>query len=87
MSIGKSSSLPAIILKVRTSFESEEKSAKFAAGPTPERPGPMLLMVAATAVKFVTRSRPSIVISSSETINTRITGGCIPPKAVLYLSK
>ena len=39
-----------------TSFEKGENAAKFDAGPTPPRPGPMLLMVAATAVKFVIRS-------------------------------
>ena len=54
-SIGKSSSLPASILKQRTSLESGEKREKFCVGPTASRPGPMLFIVAATAVKLVVK--------------------------------
>ena len=35
------------------------KCAKFCVGPTSSSPGPILLNVAATAVKFVVRSLPS----------------------------
>ena len=59
MSMGKSSSLPASISNIITSFEGLLQKEKFLAGPTRFRPGPILLMVAAIAVKFVTRSCPS----------------------------
>ena len=72
MSIGKSSSLPAIILNVNTSFEKIEKSAKLEVGPTCERPGPILLMVATTAVKLVIRSLLSRVISNREVAKSRM---------------
>ena len=71
-SIGKSSRRPAIMLKVRTTFEKPEKPAKLDAGPTSLRPGPMLLIVAATAVKFVTMSWLSRVIRRSDVVKTRI---------------
>ena len=44
---------------MKTNFEKTEKLEKLPAGPTSARPGPMLLMVVSTAVKFVTRSLPS----------------------------
>ena len=50
-SIGKSSSLPASISKIRTDLESGEKNEKFAVGPTRSSPGPTLLMQAETAVR------------------------------------
>ena len=39
--------------KVRTNFERLENSEKFPVGPTLPSPGPILLKVAATAVKLV----------------------------------
>lgn len=59
ISRGKSSNLPASISNMKTNFEKKEKFEKLPAGPTSARPGPMLLMVVSTAVKFVTRSLPS----------------------------
>ena len=44
---------------MKTNFEKTEKFEKLPVGPTSARPGPMLLMVVSTAVKFVTRSLPS----------------------------
>ena len=70
MSMGISSSLPAIISKISTSFEGIEKKAKFSVGPTSERPGPILLIVAATAVKLVTASLQSKETSRVETAKT-----------------
>ena len=63
---GKSSSLPASISKIRTSFENTLKPPKLPVGPTRPSPGPILFMVAATAVKVVTRSLSSKEISSIE---------------------
>lgn len=48
-------------------FDNIEKWPKFCAGPASPSPGPILLRVATTAVKLVTRS-----LSSSVTINTDI---------------
>lgn len=59
ISRGKSSNLPASISNMKTNFEKTEKFEKLPVGPTSARPGPMLLMVVSTAVKFVTRSLPS----------------------------
>ena len=53
--MGYSSSLPASISNIRTYLDAREKWPKFAVGPTAERPGPMLLNVAATEVKIVSR--------------------------------
>ena len=55
-SIGKSSSLPASISNISTSFVGTEKNAKLRVGPTKENPGPTLLRVALTAEKPVIRS-------------------------------
>ena len=55
-SIGNSSSLPASISKISTSFAWGEKKLKFDDGPTSSSPGPTLLIVVATAVNDVIRS-------------------------------
>ena len=55
-SIGKSSSLPASMSKIRTSLDKGEKNPKFDVGPASSRPGPMLFRHAETAVKFETPS-------------------------------
>ena len=65
MSIGKSSSRPASISNINTYLEKFEKNEKFCEGPASDKPGPILLIVAATAVKLVTRS-----YSSKETRNS-----------------
>ena len=49
--MGNSSRRPASISKISTHLLKSVMCAKDAVGPTRERPGPMLLMVAATAVK------------------------------------
>ena len=67
ISMGKSSSLPASISKISTYFEKSEKKLKFSVGPTSDSPGPILLIVAATAVKQVSVSCPSIETSRVET--------------------
>ena len=72
ISIGKSSSLPASISNISTTLDNAEKSEKLLIGPTSLRPGPILFMVAATAVKVVTRSFPSNEIMSSEKIKSII---------------
>jgi hypothetical protein len=64
--IGNNSSLPASILKQSTSLERGEYAPKFLVGPTSERPGPMLLRVAATAVKFVSNPKLSKLIRIKE---------------------
>lgn len=60
ISIGNSSSLPASISNIKTIFEKILKSAKLQVGPTPPRPGPMLLSIATTPVKLVVKSKLSI---------------------------
>ena len=57
---------------ISISLEGIEKNAKFPAGPTMDRPGPMLLIDAITAVKVVTRSCPSNDKAKRETVNTTI---------------
>ena len=69
ISRGNSSSLPANISNVSTHFENGLKMEKLPVGPTSSSPGPMLLMVAATAVKFVTKSFPSNEIANTEAEN------------------
>lgn len=61
-SIGNNSSLPASISKQSTILESGVYAPKFCVGPTPARPGPILLSVAAIAVKFVSKSKLSKLI-------------------------
>lgn len=56
---GNNSSLPANISNIRIILEKMLKCPKFCVGPTRARPGPILLIVAITAVKFVTKSLPS----------------------------
>ena len=63
---GKISSLPASISNVRTSLEKQENMEKFPFGLTSSKPGPMLLMVAATAVKFVIRSKSSNAMRNTD---------------------
>ena len=68
-SIGNNSKRPANISKIKTILEGIEKNAKLPAGPTLLSPGPTLLIVAATAVKLVTRSCPSKEISKRDATN------------------
>ena len=62
ISIGNISSLPISISSARTNVERLENIEKFSAGPTLEKPGPMLFRAEATAVKFVSKSKLSILI-------------------------
>ena len=57
---------PASMSKVSTSVEKFEYIEKFCVGPAISRPGPILLKVAATAVKLVIRSKLSTAIRSTE---------------------
>lgn len=66
-SIGKISRRPASMSKIITSFAGFVKLPKFIMGPTCARPGPMLFKVAAMAVKFVTISKPSRLMSRKDT--------------------
>ena len=68
-SIGNNSKRPANISNINTYFEKGEKCAKFCVGPTISRPGPMLFIVAATAVKFVIKSFSYKEIKNTERIN------------------
>ena len=56
MSSGNSSSLPASMSNISIYLEKLLKKPKLHVGPTRERPGPILLNVAATAVKLVVKS-------------------------------
>ena len=62
-SIGKISSLPKSIQSERMIFEKPEYCEKLPTGPTIPSPGPMLLIVATTAVKLYSVVNPSIDIS------------------------
>ena len=55
---------------IKMYFENGEKKPKFPAGPTSSSPGPILFNVAATAVKFVVRSKPLNEMNSTEKANT-----------------
>ena len=68
--MGNSSSRPASISKISTHLLKSLKKLKLQVGPTWFRPGPMLLIVAATAVKLVTRSRPSKDSRKRDSANT-----------------
>ena len=57
---------------IRTSFAGSEKMPKFLDGPTSSSPGPMLLNVAATAVKFVIRSSPSNARRNTDSENSNV---------------
>ncbi len=67
ISSGNNSKRPASISNIITSLEKSLKNPKLQSGPTIESPGPILLIVAATAVKFVTRSCPSKDMAKTET--------------------
>ena len=67
--MGSNSSLPAIMLKQRTSLLPCEKSEKLPIGPITSNPGPTLDNVDKTAVAEVIRSFPLRVISSNDTKN------------------
>ena len=67
--MGKISSLPTNILNDNISFERGENSEKFSAGPTAFRPGPTLFIVVAIAVKFVVKSKLSMLIANKVTMN------------------
>lgn len=71
ISIGNSSSLPASMSKIRTYLEKGEKKPKFSVGPTNSNPGPILLIHAATAVKFVVKSFWSKEMAKIETAQIR----------------
>ena len=72
MSMGNSSRRPASISKDKTSLENHENPAKFDAGPTSPRPGPILFIVAVMAVKLVIKSLLSndIAIRDAAKIST-----------------
>ena len=70
--MGNSSSLPASIPKLRNIFDKSVMSAKLNAGPTFPSPGPMLLNVAATALKAVRKSSVVLETIKSNTVNIQI---------------
>lgn len=53
---GNNSNRPASISKINTHLDKSVKCAKFCVGPTMDKPGPMLFIVAITEVKLVTKS-------------------------------
>lgn len=65
---GKISSLPTSISRQYTSFENQEKSAKFSTGPTMANPGPVLLIVVSTPVNVVSKLKLSKETSSTDLI-------------------
>ena len=65
---GNISRRPASISNMNTSLDSDENQPKLHVGPTRLKPGPMLLMVAATDDNVVTRSS-----HSKDTIRADIT--------------
>lgn len=69
-SIGRNSSLPAIMSKQKTSLLNGEKPEKFPIGPTSPKPGPIFESVAITDVTDVIKSFPFMDISNVETTNT-----------------
>ena len=70
--MGKSSSLPTSISNIKTNFVKSVKNPKFSIGPTIERPGPILLIVATTEVKQVVVSCPSRETSKTEAAKIKI---------------
>ena len=70
--MGKISSLPTIIIAVKTILDKGENIAKFPVGPTIPSPGPMLPSVAATAVKLVVKSKLSRLIITRAPAKIRI---------------
>ena len=59
ISTGKISSLPMSMHRLSTILLRSLKAAKLPVGPTLPRPGPMLDRVATTAVKLVSKEKPS----------------------------
>ena len=59
MSIGMISSLPNSMSSERIILEKAEKAEKLPIGPTVSMPGPILFMHDSTAVKLVSRLKPS----------------------------
>ena len=72
INIGKISKRPTNIAKLITRVDSGEKMEKFCVGPTAAKPGPILLRVAAIAVKFVVKSKLSKLIINRQDINKKI---------------
>ncbi len=70
--MGYISSLPASISNIITYFEKCEKDAKLSDGPALPRPGPMLFIVAATAVNVLTKSKLSNATRITDATNTNI---------------
>ena len=68
-SIGNISSLPISIHILKTYLDKSENKEKLPVGPTKSSPGPILLSVAATAVKLVVKLKLSILIIKSAIIN------------------
>ena len=66
--IGMISSLPANISNGSMILENIEKDAKLLTGPTRDKPGPILLTVAITAEKFVSKSNQSTEIKNVEAL-------------------
>ena len=58
--------------KINTYFENVLKKPKLQVGLTKLRPGPILFIVAATAVKFVVKSKFSIDTKSNDKTNTHV---------------
>ena len=69
---GNNSRRPANMSNIRIYFEKSEYRSKFLVGPTSARPGPMFPTVEATAVKFVSRSRLSTLITRVDNANNII---------------
>ena len=67
--IGKISNRPISISIDNTSLAKIEYPEKLLIGPTELKPGPILLNVAVTAEKFVSKSNPSKLTISKERIN------------------
>ena len=53
---GNNSKRPASIVKINTHLDKSVKCEKFCAGPTIDKPGPMLFIVAMTEVMLVAKS-------------------------------
>lgn len=64
--MGKISSLPASMSNIRTNFDRSDSWEKLHVGPTAPMPGPILLKVAATAVKQEVKSRLSRLTTRTE---------------------
>ncbi len=71
---GNNSRRPASISNIRTIFEKMLKLPKFCAGPASASPGPILFIVARTAVKLVVKSLLSIETASTDKKNIIVNG-------------